>query len=230
MSKREEMKKLRQARMKTINETDTSTPAEDAAEKAEAAMADQTVHRKDSEGNRIQTDTDGKTQPRDNTDSRKTGMSDSRQENGSAEADQDYRKSGDTGLLGYDYRASEAGSGIKHTTAYLTKEAGDFLELRSSQMGMALQDYVNMLIEEDKRLKDRRLDTEILDSIRNKEKRLKNMVLTIENYNYIKAISGMYGVKPMVVYINYLLLKEKKREDREGRRPGRYDDILRQVL
>lgn len=190
MSKREEMKKLREMRMKQLAETDRSTPAEEAAENAENALK-----KPKEEPLLVQ------------------------QPTSAVPANPSKR-------LDFTYSAKSAKCGLTHTTIMLTDECMSLLTTRSAQMGMSQQDYFNMLIEEDRTTVDNsdELTPEhtIMGKIDLHGKKSKNITVTVDNFHFMKKAAAMRGIS-QTSYANYLLLKEHLREEKYGKRPGRYD-------
>lgn len=211
MRKNDKLEALKNRKKNNFQDIDTSTPAEEAAENAEKALKKQETEKKEESEKPEEPKTEIKTVEKDqNIEPESTETTENE------------------GLLDYTYKAAESSNGnMVHTSLHLTPESYELLTMRSSQMGMNMQDYFNMLVEEEKKSPDREMDPEILDQLKDKDKKIKNMQLTNENYLFMKAASAMLGVKPTVVYANYLILKEHKREEKYGKRPGKYDAFLK---
>ena len=266
MSKREEMKKLREMRMKQLKEADRSTPAEEAAARAEEALEEDTARadkditseeRNASVPNKAPNESDtnssseisepkpirqndsseilakttenepenpDKTAKSDNSETSKEEKPESmpvnrpKEENKTSENHFEYD---------YTYQAKAQKCGLTHTTIMLTNECMNFLRTRSLQMGMAQQDYFNMLIEEDRAIVDNSdgmltPDAQVLGRINLHGKKSKNITVTIDNFHFMKKAAALRGIS-QTNYANYILLKELFREEKDGRRPGKYD-------
>lgn len=266
MSKREEMKKLREMRMKQLKEADRSTPAEEAAARAEEALEEDNA-KADKE---ITNDTSNAAEPKKATEESKkkaaTEKSETRpvskkdsseilakptenesenpdktakNENSEASKEEKLKSMPANPPKGeentkedhlkydYTYQAKAQKCGLTHTTIMLTNECMDFLRTRSLQMGMAQQDYFNMLIEEDRAIVDNSdgmltPDEQVLSRIDLHGKKSKNITVTIDNFHFMKKAAALRGIS-QTNYANYILLKELFREERDGRRPGKYD-------
>lgn len=265
MSKREEMKKLRQMRMKQLENADRSTPAEEAAARAEEALEeDATKADKDittekqnapkaynvSNGADTKTSSEiSKSKPADNSGSpeilAKTTENKTENPEKTTKPD-DLEASKETKLesmpvnrpkenktsenhfkYDYTYQAKAQKCGLTHTTIMLTNECINFLRTRSLQMGMAQQDYFNMLIEEDRVVVDNSEgmltpDDQVLGRINLHGKKSKNITVTIDNFHFMKKAAALRGIS-QTNYANYILLKELFREEKYGRREGKYD-------
>ena len=121
MSKLDAMKKLYENRKNEIETIERTTPAEEAARRAEAAVSTSSVN-ENPEEKKVQTIAKS---PEHNNSSNK-----SKQDN----------------LLDYNYRISDTKCGTTHVSILLTTESASILKTRSAQMGMTQQDYFNMLI------------------------------------------------------------------------------------
>ena len=260
MSKREEMKKLRQMRMKQLENADRSTPAEEAAARAEEALEEETVK----DDNEITAENKNDTEPKE-----ASKESDTRPVPESTESRPgDKKASSESEILAktteiqperpdktaktetievskeenpesvpvntennfkydYTYQAKAQKCGLTHTTIMLTSECMNFLRTRSLQMGMAQQDYFNMLIEEDRAIVDNSEgmltpDEQVLGRINLHGKKSKNITVTIDNFHFMKKAAALRGIS-QTNYANYILLKELFREEKYGRREGKYD-------
>lgn len=260
MSKREEMKKLRQMRMKQLENADRSTPAEEAAARAEEALEEETVkddneitaeNKNDTEPKEASKESDTRPVP-ESTESRpgdkkasseseilaktteiqperpdKTAKTEtievSKEENPESvpvNTENNFR-------YDYTYQAKAQKCGLTHTTIMLTSECMNFLRTRSLQMGMTQQDYFNMLIEEDRAIVDNSEgmltpDEQVLGRINLHGKKSKNITVTIDNFHFMKKAAALRGIS-QTNYANYILLKELFREEKYGRREGKYD-------
>ena len=268
MSKREEMKKLRQMRMKQLENADRSTPAEEAAARAEEALEEETVKadnkitpekKNDTEPKEASKESDTRPVP-ESTESRpgdKMASSESEilaktteiqperpDKNAKTETIEVSKKENPESVpvntkekedkttennfkYDYTYQAKAQKCGLTHTTIMLTSECMNFLRTRSLQMGMAQQDYFNMLIEEDRAIVDNSEgmltpDEQVLGRINLHGKKSKNITVTIDNFHFMKKAAALRGIS-QTNYANYILLKELFREEKYGRRPGKYD-------
>ena len=253
MSKRDEMRKLREMRMKQLSEADRSTPAEEVARKAEAAISvtpsdkmnpepdkttDTLAINTDKNDSEVENPTINKEEDHTETVS-KTGYDEKRQKitESSLLNDVSSNKLSDkkqvTGnissipRLDFTYRAKDQKCGLTHTTIMLTEECMTLLKTRSLQMGMSQQDYFNMLIEE-----DRAVVNTATGNLTPNETLLgkidlhgkKSKNITVTIDNY-KFMKKAAALRGIsqTNYANYIILKEHLREDTEGRRPGKYD-------
>lgn len=280
MSKRDEMRKLREKRMKQLSEVDRSTPAEEAAQRAEEATTESKARVNDSTPKTINgryaeiQDTDIKhkhnfsdqtesTKHTDvqakNTDDQAADTKEStivkeettstpKEVDNTSEKETEQEKngglndgttrigSGKEAILGestnirrldFNYKAKDQKCGLTHVSLRLTDESMELLKTRSLQMGMTLQDYYNMLIEEDRYVVDQATgdltpDKNLLGKINLHGKKSKNIAITVDNYKFMKKAAALRAISP-TEYSNYIILKEHQREETEGRRPGKYD-------
>ena len=176
MSKRDEMRKLREMRMKQLSEADRSTPAEEVAQKAEAATSETPSDKMNPEPDKttdtlaINTDkndsevekptinkeerhTASEAEPRHDEERQEISESNLLNDVPSNKLPDKKQVIGNIGTiprLDFKYRAKDQKCGLTHTTIMLTDECMNILKTRSLQMGMNQQDYFNMLIEEDR--------------------------------------------------------------------------------
>lgn len=197
MSKLDAMKKLYENRKNEIETIERTTPAEEAARRAEAAVSTSSVN-ENPEEKKVQTIAKS---PEHNNSSNK-----SKQDN----------------PLDYNYRISDTKCGTTHVSILLTTESASILKTRSAQMGMTQQDYFNMLIEDDKQSEVGLPDRDIMDQINLHGKKSKSITLTVDNFKHMKKAASMMGLN-QTNYSNYLILREHKREQIEGKRTGKYD-------
>ncbi len=253
MSKRDEMRKLREMRMKQLSEADRSTPAEEVAEKAEAATSktpsdklnrepnDKSVAlAKNTDKSVLESEKSTINKEEDHTETvSKTGHDEKRQKISESNLlnDMSSNKPSDkkqvTGIIGsiprldFTYRAKDQKCGLTHTTIMLTDECMNILKTRSLQMGMSQQDYFNMLIEEDRTIVDSAVGELTPNELLLGKIDLhgkKSKNITVTIDNY-KFMKKAAALRGIsqTNYANYIILKEHLREETEGRRPGKYD-------
>ena len=253
MSKRDEMRKLREMRMKQLSEADRSTPAEEVARKAEAAISETPSDKMNPEPDKsndtlaINTDmndsevenhtinkeerhTASESEPRHDEKRQKISESNLLNDVPSNKLPDKKQVIGNIGTiprLDFKYRAKDQKCGLTHTTIMLTDECMNILKTRSLQMGMNQQDYFNMLIEE-----DRAVVNTATGNLTPNETLLgkidlhgkKSKNITVTIDNY-KFMKKAAALRGIsqTNYANYIILKEHLREETEGRRPGKYD-------
>ena len=253
MSKRDEMRKLREMRMKQLSEADRSTPAEEVARKAEAAISETPSDKMNPEPDKstdtlaINTDindsevenptinkeerhTASESEPRHDEKNKKVPESDMLNDASSNKLPDKKQVIGNIGSiprLDFTYKAKDQKCGLTHTTIMLTDECMNILKTRSLQMGMNQQDYFNMLIEE-----DRAVVNTATGNLTPNETLLgkidlhgkKSKNITVTIDNY-KFMKKAAALRGIsqTNYANYIILKEHQREEQEGRRPGKYD-------
>ena len=253
MSKRDEMRKLREMRMKQLSEADRSTPAEEVARKAEAAISETPSDKVNPEPDKstdtlaINTDindsevenptinkeerlTASESEPRHDEKNQKVPESDMLTDASPDKSSGNkpiIGNSSDIQRLDFTYKAKDQKCGLTHTTIMLTDECMNILKTRSLQMGMNQQDYFNMLIEE-----DRAVVNTATGNLTPNETLLgkidlhgkKSKNITVTIDNY-KFMKKAAALRGIsqTNYANYIILKEHQREEQEGRRPGKYD-------
>jgi len=253
MSKRDEMRKLREMRMKQLSEADRSTPAEEVAQKAEAATSETPSDKMNPEPDKT---TDTLAINTDKNDSKVEKPTINKEERHTASEseprhDEKRQKISESNLLNdvssnklpdkkqvignidsiprldFTYRAKDQKCGLTHTTIMLTEECMTILKTRSLQMGMSQQDYFNMLIEEDRTVVDNTVGELTPNELLLGKIDLhgkKSKNITVTIDNY-KFMKKAAALRGIsqTNYANYIILKEHLREETEGRRPGKYD-------
>jgi len=118
----------------------------------------------------------------------------------------------------------------KRTSMALKIENNQFLRLRAMQLGMSMQYYINLLIEEEKIRNDiKSLDViEIQENIemnyrRGEKTTIVALVLKEKNAKYLKRGGAIVGMNA-TSFLNYIISEEIIRETNEGKRPSEFDD------
>ena len=253
MSKRDEMRKLREMRMKQLSEADRSTPAEEVAQKAEAAISETPSDKVNPEPDKstdtlaINTDindsevekptinkeerhTASESEPRHDEKRQKISESDLLNDVSSNKLPDKKQVIGNIGSihrLNFTYRAKDQKCGLTHTTIMLTDECMNILKTRSLQMGMSQQDYFNMLIEEDRTIVDSAVGELTPNELLLGKIDLhgkKSKNITVTIDNY-KFMKKAAALRGIsqTKSADYIILTEDQREEQEGRRPGKYD-------
>ena len=123
-------------------------------------------------------------------------------------------------LLDVNYRVSI--KNIKKTTYTFTENVNNYINRRSLQLHMPLLHYLNMLIEEDVAcIGDEDYiepDHEIKDILDNEKMKVSRLIsLSEEHMEHLIDAGAIHLMKPSK-YFNYIIIREMKREEREGER------------
>lgn len=118
----------------------------------------------------------------------------------------------------------------KRTSMSLKLENNRFIRLRSMQLGMTIQYYINLLIQEEKeRILNQNFDMSVVaENIELNYKRGDNttivaLVLKESNAKFLKRSGAMLGMNP-TTFLNYIISEEEKREEVQGKRKSEYDE------
>ena len=119
----------------------------------------------------------------------------------------------------------------KRTSMALLVENNKFIRLRSMQLGYSIQNYVNLLIEEEiERDKEKNsMDlAEITDNLDMNYRRGQNstivaLVLKESNARFLKRGGAMFGMNA-TTFLNHIISEEKRREKENGPRRGEFDE------
>lgn len=120
----------------------------------------------------------------------------------------------------------------KRTSMALLVENNKFIRLRSMQLGMSIQEYVNLLIDEEiERVKsgqtagmgdiEENLD---MNYRRGQNSTIIALVLKESNARFLKRGGAMHGMNA-TAFLNHIISEEKKRESTEGPRQGVFDEF-----
>lgn len=120
----------------------------------------------------------------------------------------------------------------KRTSMALLVENNKFIRLRSIQLGLSIQDYVNLLVDEEI-AREKSGQTAGLGDIENNldmnYRRGQNstiiaLVLKESNARFLKRGGAMHGMNA-TAFLNHIISEERKREEKEGPRQGEYDEF-----
>lgn len=119
----------------------------------------------------------------------------------------------------------------KRTSMALLVENNKFIRLRSMQLGMSIQDYVNLLIDEEvvREKSEQAVDmgdiTENLDMNyrRGQNSTIVALVLKESNAKFLKRGGAMHGMNS-TTFLNHIISEEQQREKTNGPRKGVFDD------
>lgn len=119
----------------------------------------------------------------------------------------------------------------KRTSMALLVENNKFIRLRSMQLGYSIQNYVNLLIEEEiERDKEKNsMDlAEITDNLDMNYRRGQNstivaLVLKESNARFLKRGGAMFGMNA-TTFLNHIISEEQRREKENGPRRGEFDE------
>ena len=117
----------------------------------------------------------------------------------------------------------------KRTSMALLVENNKFIRLRSMQLGYSIQNYVNLLIEEEiERDKEKNsMDlAEITDNLDMNYRRGQNstivaLVLKESNARFLKRGGAMFGMNA-TTFLNHIISEEQRREKENGPRRGEF--------
>ena len=118
----------------------------------------------------------------------------------------------------------------KRTSMALLVENNKFIRLRSMQLGMSIQEYVNLLIDEEiEREKsgqtagmgdiEENLD---MNYRRGQNSAIVALVLKESNARFLKRGGAMHGMNA-TAFFNHIVSEERRREEEQGPRQGEYD-------
>lgn len=118
----------------------------------------------------------------------------------------------------------------KRTSMALKVENNQFIRLRSIQLGMSIQYYTNLLIEEEKqRQLEENYDLSIVqENVERNYKRGDNttivaLVLKESNAKFLKRNGAMLGMNS-TTFLNHIISQEERREEQQGKRRSEYDE------
>ena len=118
----------------------------------------------------------------------------------------------------------------KRTSMALLVENNKYLRLRSIQLGMSIQEYVNLLIDEEiEREKNGQMAdlNDIENNLDMNYRRGQNsaivaLVLKESNARFLKRGGAMHGMNA-TAFFNHIVSEERRREEEQGPRQGEYD-------
>lgn len=118
----------------------------------------------------------------------------------------------------------------KRTSMALLVENNKYIRLRSIQLGMSIQEYVNLLIDEEiEREKNGQLAdlNDIENNLDMNYRRGQNsaivaLVLKESNARFLKRGGAMHGMNA-TAFFNHIVSEERRREEEQGPRQGEYD-------
>ncbi|MEE1251212.1 MAG: hypothetical protein UHU19_18565 [Lachnospiraceae bacterium] len=119
----------------------------------------------------------------------------------------------------------------KRTSMALLAENNQFIRLRAMQLGYSIQNYVNLLIEEEiaRNKEGNAMDlTKIADNLDMNYRRGQNstivaLVLKESNAKFLKRGGAMLGMNA-TNFLNHIISEEQKREKENGPRKGEFDE------
>lgn len=126
---------------------------------------------------------------------------------------------------------SETKEKTKRTSMALLVENNKFIRLRAMQLGYSIQNYVNLLIEEEIARSKTESEInlmEITDNLDMNYRRGQNstivaLVLKESNAKFLKRGGAMLGMNA-TNFLNYIISEEQKREKENGPRKGEFDE------
>ena len=118
----------------------------------------------------------------------------------------------------------------KRTSMALLVENNKYIRLRSIQLGMSIQEYVNLLIDEEiEREKSGQMadlnDIENnldMNYCRGQNSAIVALVLKESNARFLKRGGAMHGMNA-TAFFNHIVSEERRREEEQGPRQGEYD-------
>ncbi len=118
----------------------------------------------------------------------------------------------------------------KRTSMALLVENNKYIRLRSIQLGMSIQEYVNLLIDEEiEREKNGQMadlnDVENnldMNYRRGQNSAIVALVLKESNARFLKRGGAMHGMNA-TAFFNHIVSEERRREEEQGPRQGEYD-------
>ena len=118
----------------------------------------------------------------------------------------------------------------KRTSMALLVENNKYIRLRSIQLGMSIQEYVNLLIDEEiEREKNGQMAdlNDIENNLDMNYRRGQNsaivaLVLKESNARFLKRGGAMHGMNA-TAFFNHIVSEERRREEEQGPRQGEYD-------
>ena len=118
----------------------------------------------------------------------------------------------------------------KRTSMALLVENNKYIRLRSIQLGMSIQEYVNLLIDEEiEREKSGQMAdlNDIENNLDMNYRRGQNsaivaLVLKESNARFLKRGGAMHGMNA-TAFFNHIVSEERRREEEQGPRQGEYD-------
>lgn len=118
----------------------------------------------------------------------------------------------------------------KRTSMALLVSNNKFVRLRSMQLGLSIQNYINLLIDEEvmRQKQNSAAETDIIENLDMNYRRGENstivaLVLTETNAKFLKRGGAMLGMNA-TTFLNYIISEEQKREQQNGSRKGAFDD------
>lgn len=118
----------------------------------------------------------------------------------------------------------------KRTSMALLVENNKYIRLRSIQLGMSIQEYVNLLIDEeiDREKNGQMADLNDIENNldmnyrRGQNSAIVALVLKESNARFLKRGGAMHGMNA-TAFFNHIVSEERRREEEQGPRQGEYD-------
>lgn len=118
----------------------------------------------------------------------------------------------------------------KRTSMALLVENNKYIRLRSIQLGMSIQEYVNLLIDEEIEREKNGQMTDLNDIENNLDMNYRRgqnsaivaLVLKESNARFLKRGGAMHGMNA-TAFFNHIVSEERRREEEQGPRQGEYD-------
>lgn len=215
MNSREEKKKLREQRRKELLENiNRETPADEISKEADTLMpkADFT-----DKGNSLDTKQDSNSVENLS----KKNIKETKLE--PINNKKNTLSPLETIKLDYTFKVLPSNEERITTSIGFNSENFAFLKKRAAQLGMNMQDYLNLLVIEEN---NRRDNDDIQDEFDFNENDFFRVIKTCsfskETMNMVKKGAAYNGMKKNV-YINMILNNEQQRENKYGKRLGKYD-------
>lgn len=116
------------------------------------------------------------------------------------------------------YVSAKAPCGAESKGYSITTENLRFIKIRSSQLGMAMQNYIGLILEEEKiRMQDKVVDPYTIEVQERHGTKMKSLTLSKEVIAFIDQSSAMHGMTKSE-YMDYVITKERDREKEYGLR------------
>lgn len=201
MSKREQMRQLKEQRMQSMK---ASVEAEQDAEQVTADLKEEPVMPEEHPAQ----DKELPVEKEETAEKKEAGQADGL----TIEAESDERKESE--VLDNHYKSSAAE--CKTITLMLRSDNAEYTNIRSRQLGMAYQDYLGLLIEEERR----RVDLGDINafSIQHPKRGTavrKLAAIRLDVNDFLKKSAMAHGMR-ISEYANYIIDNERIREEKNG--------------
>lgn len=215
MNSREEKKRLREQRRKELLENiNRETPADEVSKEADTLIPEADTVSKENPLNTKQDSASIKNAPETNIEETKIET---------VNNPSNTPVSLDTIKLDYTFKVLPSNEERITTSIGFNSENFTFLKKRAAQLGMNMQDYLNLLVVEEDYRRD---NDDIQDEFHFNEN---DFFRVIKTCSFSKETMGMvekgaaYNGMKKNVYINMILNNEQQRESKYGKRLGKYD-------